>query len=110
MPPIRKCSSDCPNENRNRDLTWSCFACQSPIHLLCYEVMKKTEDIFLIDNITMVCDECLAKPKDDSSPKRRKQPNMTQRTLDVLNSSMVLSQQTTVTATPPKSSTVKQSQ
>lgn len=59
----------------------------------------------------MVCDECLANPKRESSPKR-KQPNpsgnLVQRTIDVHNSTLVLSKPAPVTATPPKCTTAKQ--
>lgn len=114
-PAIRKCSSDCPPKNISRDLTWYCFVCKEPIHLLCYEVVKKPEDIFIVDNITMVCDECLSNPKEMPSPKR-KQPsasgNLVQSTIDTQNSVLTLSKTVTVSqnATPSKQNTVKQSQ
>lgn len=112
-PPIRKCSRDCPREHCHKDLTWYCFSCQEPIHLLCYGLVKKPEEIFLNDNITMVCDECLANPKRDSSPKR-KQSNgsgkLVQRTFDVQNSNFVLLKSSPVNATPPKGTSSNQNQ
>lgn len=61
----------------------------------------------------MVCDECLANPKGTSSPKR-KQPNgsgnLVQRMIGSQDATMVLSKSSTVTATPPKSTTVKNNQ
>lgn len=112
-PPMRKCSKDCPSKNTNPDLTWNCFRCQEPIHLLCYGVVKTPEDIFIIDNIKMVCDECLAAPRENLSPKR-KQPflagNLVQSVLDFPNTTMSFSKPVTPASTPSKASTVKLSQ
>ena len=113
MSPIRRCSKDCPQEHCHLDITWHCFSCQEPMHLLCYGLVKKPEEIFLTDNIKMVCDECLANPKGISSPKR-KQPNgsgnLVQRTIGFQDAMMALSKPSNVTATPPKSTTIKQNQ
>jgi len=85
--------------------------CQEPIHWICYGLGdKKPENIFLIDNIRMVCDDCLANPK---SPKR-KHPNgsgnLVQRTIDFQNSTLTLSKTPAIGATPPKVTTVRQNQ
>lgn len=70
MSPSRKCSKgDCPEKNIYPDLTWYCYGCKNPIHLLCYGVVKNTEEIFVSDNITMVCNECFSEPKGNVSPK-----------------------------------------
>lgn len=113
-PPLRKCTKEgCPPECTLRDLTCYCFVCKSPIHWPCYEISKKPEEIFVSDNIVLVCDECLINPKEHLSPKR-KQPNvagnLVQRTIDVQNSTLVLSKSSPVTATPPKGATVKPNQ
>lgn len=109
--PFRKCSNDCPKENRDVNLDWQCFICQEPIHWLCYGLKdEKAENIFLIDNIRMVCDDCLANPR---SPKR-KQPtgsgNMVQRTIDLQNPSLALSKSPAIGVTPPKVTAAKQNQ
>lgn len=108
MPPlIRKCTSDgCPSENSAKDLTWYCMQCKDPIHLICYGVKKPPEEIFIIDNIVIMCDECLANPFAYVSPKR-KQPNMTQRTIDTTNPTMQLAKTTVNVSTPPKSGSNK---
>lgn len=96
MSPImpRRCSKEgCPLENKSPDLTWHCFGCKNTIHLMCYGVVNKPEEIFVIDNVVMVCDECLSNPKESVSPKRKhansaqstvqkNKANMVQRTLD----------------------------
>lgn len=116
VPPLRKCSSDgCPRKNISPDLTWYCFCCKESIHRLCYKVGKLPEDIFVIDNITIVCDECLSSPKAMPSPKR-KQPNTTgnlvQSTIDPQNPVLSLSKTVAVSqsSTPSKATIAKQSQ
>ncbi len=75
--------------------------------------MKAPEDIFVNDNVIMVCDECLTSPKDNVSPKR-KQPNTTvnlvQRTIDVQSPTLSLSKTVSALITPSKNNTVKQNQ
>lgn len=113
MPPLpRKCSSeDCPAKNKSPDLTWYCYGCKNPIHLLCYDIAKDPEDIFVNDNIVMVCDGCLQNPKETVSPKR-KMPiattSLKQRTIDVQSPTLSLSM-TAPTVTPSKQITAKQS-
>lgn len=109
-PPTRKCSKkNCPATNISPYLTWYCYCCKCPIHLLCYGVVKSPEDIFVNDNIVMVCDECLNNPKEDVSPKR-KQPSMVQRTIDSQGPVLTLSKTVVTGATPSKNTTVKQAQ
>lgn len=113
MSPLpRKCSSECSSENVTRDLTWYCNRCNCPIHLLCYGIRKDPAEIFVIDNIVMICDECMSNPKENSSPKR-KQPNSTgnmiQQVIDPTNATLSLTK-TAVMPTPPKTVNVKQSQ
>lgn len=93
------------------DQDFQCYVCQEPIHWICYGLEgKKPENIFLIDNIRMICDDCLANPR---SPKR-KQPNgsvnLVQRTIDFQNSTLSLSKSPAIGVTPPKVTTVKQNQ
>ncbi|XP_037047073.1 uncharacterized protein LOC119081902 [Bradysia coprophila] len=80
--------------------------CQDLIHLACYEIKKRPEEVFLSDNIIMVCDECLANRRENPSPKR-KQPNsganMVQTTLEVRNPMLSISKTTMAGSTPPKS-------
>lgn len=88
-----------------------CYICQEPMHWLCYELGgKKPEEIFLIDNIRMICDECLSNPR---SPKR-KHPNgsgnMVQRTFDIQNSTLTLTKSSSIGVTPVKATTDKQNQ
>lgn len=106
-PPPRKCSKEgCNPNNVNPDLTWHCFSCKRPIHLLCYGVVKAPEDIFINDNITMVCDECLENPK-ETSPKR-KQANLIQSAIDVQKSSLSLTKTVPFASAPSKNVNVKQ--
>lgn len=111
-PPLRKCSSECSSENVTRDLTWYCHRCNCPIHLLCYGIRKDPVEIFVIDNIVMICDECMSNPKENSSPKR-KQPNSTgnmiQQVINPTNATLSLTKTVTM-PTPPKTVNVKQSQ
>lgn len=113
MPPPRKCSSECPSQSVTRDLTWYCHRCKCAIHLLCYGIKERPEDIFVIDNIVMICDECMSNPKEDASPKR-KQPNSTgnmiQQVIDATNPTLTLSKAAFNTSTPPKTVNVKHSQ
>lgn len=106
----RKC---CPPQNKSRDHTWYCFGCKGPMHLLCYGIVQVPAEIFVTDNIVMICDECLKNPKEMVSPKR-KQPNIPanfiQSTIDFQNSKLSLSKTVPTIPTPPKNVTVKQSQ
>lgn len=114
MSPLpRKCSrEDCPAQNNSPDLTWYCYGCKNPIHLLCYGIGKDPEEIFVNDNIVMVCDDCLKNPRETVSPKR-KMPNATtslkQRTIDVQSPTLSLSM-TAPTVISSKQITAKQSQ
>lgn len=83
MPP-RKCSREnCPTQNIAKELTVSCHRCRCQMHLLCYGVNRKPEEIFLIDNIVMFCDKCISDVSEEPSPKRKgTAPNFVQRTLD----------------------------
>lgn len=110
----RKCSrDDCPKQNISPDLTWYCFGCKGPIHLLCYNIVKNPEEVFVNDNIVMICDECLSNPKETVSPKR-KQPNVTtnlvQSTIDMQNPILTLTKAVPAVSTPTKIVTIKQSQ
>lgn len=112
--PLRKCSKEgCPSQNISPDLTWHCYSCISPIHLLCYGVVKSSEEIFVSDNITMICDECLSKPNQYVSPKR-KQPNLAanlvQRTIDLQSPTLSLSKTVSTVSSPSRNVTGKQSQ
>lgn len=63
------------------------------MHLLCYGIVKKPDEIFIIGNMVMLCDECLDASKEFISPKR-KQPNsasLVQRTIDVHSPMLSLS-------------------
>lgn len=109
---LRKCSREnCPPMNVSSKLTRYCFDCKSPIHLLCYGITKSVKEIFITDNVTMVCDECLTNTNDKPSPKR-KQPNaasnIIQSTIDVNASMMSLSKVAPTASTPSKSNTVNQ--
>lgn len=117
MPPPapRICSKEnCPSQNISPNHTWHCQYCKKPIHLLCYCIDKDPEEIFVIDNVVMICDECLRDVKDFSSPKR-KQPNqqvmsMIQQTIDPQNHTLQLPRTVPNTATPPKTLNAKQNQ
>lgn len=69
--------------------------------------------MFVIDNIVMVCDDCLSSPKECVSPKR-KQPtvstNLIQSTIDKQSSTLTLSKSVTPASTPLKNVAVKQNQ
>lgn len=109
--PLRKCSKEsCPGQNISPDLTWHCFCCKGPIHLLCYGVRQAPEGIFINDNIIMVCDEYLSNPKESVSPKRN-QPNANfiQRTIDLQSPTLSLSKTAQAITTPSRSNTAKQS-
>lgn len=112
MAPMRKCSNEsCPPEIVLDNNVVVCHYCKCMIHLSCYGVEKKPEEIFVVANVVMLCNECIDTLKEDSSPKR-KQPNPTsliQRTLDVKNPILSLSK-TSLNSTPPKTATVKQDQ
>lgn len=102
MEPTRKCSKEsCPTQNTVPSLTVMCFRCNSKIHLPCYGIAQEPGQIFVSDNIVMICDECLRNRKECSSPKR-KQPNsakLIQTTID--QQSPNLSYSKTI-QTPPK--------
>lgn len=109
MSPPRKCSREnCPTQNISPDLTVTCHSCKNAVHLLCYGIVKNPEEIFVIDNIVMICDSCI---NNLVSPKR-KQPNtasnMIQSTIDPLNPMLTISKSASNVSTPPKP--VKQSQ
>lgn len=103
MAPPRKCSrDDCPPRNVDKDLTVYCFCCKNPIHLLCYGIVLKPEDIFVIGNVVMLCDECLEAPKEFLSPKRKQSnsANLVQRTINVNSPVMSLSKTAQNESTP----------
>lgn len=81
--------------------------------MLCYEIVKPAEEIFVTDNIRMICDECIASPRSDPSPKR-KLPNavgnLMQSTIDVLSPTLSLSKAAPVLSTPSKNNNGKQLQ
>lgn len=73
------------------------------------------EEIFVVENIVMVCDSCLREPKEMPSPKRKQHSapdKMVQSTIDALNPVLSLSKTVTVpqNPTPSKPTTVKQGQ
>lgn len=107
---LRKCSrEECPPKNISAETMWHCFVCKEPIHLRCYELEKTPADIFVIDNIVMVCDECLANPI-ESPDRKRKQPkaaNPFQSTLDASGSTLSLSKIASVVSTPKKDNPLK---
>lgn len=113
-PPPRNCSRDeCPPKNMSLDLTWYCHYCKNLIQLLCYEIVKVPGEIFVCDNIVMMCDECLSNAKENLSPKRKQpnqQANLVQRTIDTQGPIMQLSKPANIVTTPLKNVTVKQSQ
>lgn len=77
------------------------------MHLLCYEIEKSPEEIFVNANIVMICDDCLTNLKEIPSPKRKNSAaNLIQSTINLQNP--LLLSKTAPLATPPKS--VKQSQ
>lgn len=107
-----KCSrDDCPAQNVDKNLTMNCHDCKNPMHLMCYGIDKKPEDIFIIPNVVMLCNECYGSSKEGLSPKR-KQPNSThlvQRMIDV--NSPILSLETVANGlTPPKHASGKSAQ
>lgn len=110
---IRKCAKDrCPSQNIIPDLTWHCHHCKNPIHLICYGITKAPEEVFVSDNVVMVCDECLANPTLHGSPKRKQAnstPTLSQRTIDT-NSQFIQLSKVTVDASVPKSGVSKQNQ
>lgn len=112
--PLRNCTKEeCPPTSSSPDLTFYCYCCKGPMHWKCYEMTKPPEEIFISDNIKMICDDCLTNPREASSPKR-KQPtglgSMVQRTLDIQNATITLSKSIPSIATPPKIVPVKQNQ
>lgn len=110
MAPIRKCSKEgCPSQNTSPDVTWYCYCCKNPIHLLCYGVLKAPEEIFVMDNITMICDECLSNPIENLSPRRKRSAsvNFVQSTIDMRNPILSLSKTAIAVSTPSKNGTMK---
>lgn len=99
---------ECPAENISSGETVNCHCCRSPMHLLCYGVHRKSEEIFVSNNIVMICDGCI-NVRETSSPKR-KQPNVIQSTIDIQNRVMSLAKPTS-SGTPPSKANenVKQS-
>lgn len=75
--------------------------------------MKKPEEIFVIENVVMVCDSCIYNPKENLSPKR-KQPNtainMIQSTIDPLNPMLTISKAASNVSTTPKPAKQNQTQ
>lgn len=113
-PLLRKCSKeDCPPKNISSDRLRFCFCCKDPIHLPCYGVDKTLEEIFIVDNIVMVCDRCLSEPIEMPSPKRKQHNasvHLVQSTIDAQSPVLSLSKSVTVPQnwTPSKSTTAKQ--
>lgn len=80
----KKCSRDnCPTQNTAKDLTVKCRRCRCEIHLLCYGIGLRPEEIPDVRNILILCDECLDEFIEQPSPKRKViQPNFVQLTID----------------------------
>lgn len=78
----RKLVKEC--QNIASDLTVKCKRCKCQIHLLCYDIGVRPEEIPVARNILILCDEfledCLSQ---QPSPKRKtSQPNYVQQTLN----------------------------
>lgn len=84
---MSKCSRDtCPTQNIAKERTASCRNCKGAIHLLCYGIEKTFAEIFVHENIFMICNECRTLGTDQQSPKRKaNEKNLVQRTIDMQN-------------------------
>lgn len=84
---MTKCSRDtCPTQNVASERTVNCRNCRGPIHLLCYGIEKTFAEIFVHDNIFMICDESGTLDTDQPSPKRKgNEKNLVQRTINMQN-------------------------
>src|ERR1700744_37691 len=81
----RKCSrEDCPSQHVVKDRTVICRHCKATINLPCYGINKAASEIFINQNVIMLCDECLVLDPAEKSPKRNKSELM-QRTIDMIN-------------------------
>lgn len=71
MSQLRKCGGHCPLGNVNDQCEANCLICKNTFHLPCYDIINKSNQLFVTKNVVFLCDTCLLLIETNNSPKRK---------------------------------------